>query len=148
MAMIVTAILTTQIGRVARGTIECIQLIEQILDTEHDRWETLLAVGDVEFYTDESGPYPNQQIRVSVSPRNGVAALSFTDHDDPSRSIVNSYNAHGHIPAVGLVFSGDTGAIFPRSALIPIPHAREALMEWLTTRTRPTSIAWVPYDQY
>ena len=146
--MIVTAILTTQIGRAARGIIECTQLIEQILDTEHVRWETLLAVGDIEFYTDQSGPFPNQQLRVSVSPQNGVAALSYTDHDDPDLSIVNSHNPDGYIPAVGLIFNGDTGAIFPRSALIPIPRARAALMEWLKTRTRPTCIEWAPYDQY
>lgn len=143
-----TAILTTQIGRVARGIIECTQLVEQILDTEHERFETLLAIGDSEFYTGASGPYPNHQLRISVSPRQGVAALSYTDHDDPALSIANSHNPDGFIPAVGLVFNGDTGAIFPRSALIPIPRARKALMEWLTTRARPTCISWVPYDQY
>lgn len=148
MAMIVTAILTTQIGRAARGIIECTQLIDQILDTEHVDWETLLAIGDVEFYSDRSGPYPNHQLRVSVSPKNGVAALSYTDHDDPTLSIANSHNPDGHSPGVALVFNGDTGALFPRSALIPIPRARAALMEWLKTRTRPTCIEWVPYDQY
>ncbi|SMC90219.1 Imm1 family immunity protein [Lentzea albidocapillata] len=146
--MIVTAILTTQIGRVARGVIECTQLIDQVLDTEHMTWETLLAVGDVEFYSDQSGPYPNHQIRVSVSPKNGVAALSYTDHDDPALSIANSHNQSDRSPAVDLVFNGDTGALFPRSALIPIPRARVALMEWLRTRTRPTCIEWVPYDEY
>ncbi|MEV6240018.1 Imm1 family immunity protein [Lentzea sp. NPDC051838] len=148
MSMIVTAILSTQIGRSAHGIIECEQLIEEILDTEHLGWETLLAVGDVEFYRDRSGPYPNHQLRVSVSPKNGVAALSYTDHDDPALSIANSHNPDGSSPAIDLVFNGDTRAIFPRSALIPISLARAALTEWLTTRSRPTCIEWVPYDEY
>ncbi|WP_237048376.1 Imm1 family immunity protein [Lentzea guizhouensis] len=146
--MIVTAILTTQIGRVARGIIECTQLIEQVLHTEHTDWETLLSVGDVEFYSERSGPYPNHQLRVSASPRNNIAALSYIDHDDPALSIANSHNPDDNSPFVALVFNGETGAVFPRSALIPIPRARAALMEWLNTRTRPTCIEWVPYDQY
>lgn len=146
--MIVTATLTTQVGRVACGLIECTQLIEQILHTEHTDWETLLAIGDMEFYSNPKGPYPNHQLRISVAPKIGVAALNYTDHDDPTLTIANSYNADDPAIPVDLIFNGDTGAVFPRSAVIPIDHARAALLEWLKTRKRPTCIEWKRYDEY
>lgn len=146
--MILTATLTTQVGRVACGIIECRQLIDEILHTEHTDWETLLAIGDMQYYSDPKGPYPNHQLRISASPARGVAALSYTDHDDPTMTIANSFNA-GELPfAVDLIFNGDTGAVFPQSAAIPIEDAHAALTEWLTTRKRPTCIKWVPYDEY
>ena len=70
------------------------------------------------------------------------------DHDDPQMAIANSYNPKRPLPDVALVFNGATGALFPRSAAIPIAAAGRALVEWLTTRKRPTCIAWRPYDAY
>lgn len=146
--MIVTATLTTQIGRVARGIIECTQLIDQVLKIEHTEWETLLYIGDEQYYSESKGPYPNHQLRVSASPMRGVAALNYTDHDDPMMTIANSINVGGLSYAVDLVFNGDTGAVFPQSAVIPIEDAHAALVEWISTRKRPKCIEWVPYDKY
>jgi Immunity protein Imm1 len=146
--MIVTASLTTGIARVADGPVECRQLIEVILRTEHLDWETILCVGDVEFRRSDDGPFPNHQVRVSARPSTGYAALNYMDHDDPQMAIANSYNLKRPLPDVVLVFNGVTGAVFPRSAAIPIATADRALVEWLTTRKRPTCIAWRSYDAY
>lgn len=146
--MIVTATLTTQVGRVARGVIECTQLVDEILDTEHVDWETLLVVGDVEFFSSPTAEYPNSQMRVSASPANGVGALSYTDHDHPTTPIVNSYNPDRPYFAIDLVFNGTSGSVFPRSAVIPIGHVRMALREWLKTRERPECIDWQTCDDY
>jgi Immunity protein Imm1 len=115
---------------------------------DHVDWETTLSVGDVEFHSTKQGPYPNHQLRISVRPSAGVAALNYTDHDDPRMSIANSYNPKRPLPYVDLIFSGATGAVFPRTAVIPIADARQALTEWLNTRQRPTCIEWRPYDEY
>jgi hypothetical protein len=146
--MIVTATLTTQVGRVARGIIECTQLVDEILNIEHVEWETLLVIGDAEFYKDPDAEYPNQQMRVSASPENRVAALSYTDHDNPITPIVHSYNPDRPYYATDLIFNGTTGAIFPRSAVISIGHARLALKEWIKTRQRPECIDWQTPDDY
>ena len=146
----VTASLTTGVGRVTHGMQESVSLIEEILTMDHVDWETTLSVGDVEFHsTKEEGPYPNHQLRISVRPSASVAALSYIDHDDPQMSIANSYNPKRPLPEVDLIFSGTTASVFPRTAVIPIADARQALTEWLehasdqpasngtrTTRTR------------
>jgi hypothetical protein len=143
-----TATLTTEVGRVTHGMQESVNLIDEILTLDHVDWETTLSVGDVEFHQTKQGPYPNHQLRISVRPSAGVAALNYTDHDDPQMSIANSYNPNRPLPAVDLIFSGATRAVFPRTAVIPIADAREALIEWLETRKRPTCIEWRPYDEY
>lgn len=143
-----TASLTTGVARVTRGMRESINLIEEILTLDHVDWETVLSVGDVEFHSTKQGPYPNHQLRISVRPTAGVAALNYMDHDDPHMSIANSYNPNRPLPDVDLIFSGATGAVFPRTAVIPIADARDALTEWLQTRKRPTRIEWRPYDAY
>jgi hypothetical protein len=71
----VTASLTTGVGRVTHGMREAVSLIEEILTTDHVDWETTLSVGDVEFHSTKQGPYPNHQLRISVRPSAGVAAL-------------------------------------------------------------------------
>lgn len=146
--MIVTASLSTGIARVADGPAQCRQLIDVVLRTEHVEWETILCVGDVEFRRSSAGPFPNHQLRVSVRPSTGYAALNYMDHDDPVMAIANSYNPKRPLPEVALVFSGATGAVFPRAAAIPIAAAGRALAEWLATRQRPTCIEWRPYDAY
>jgi hypothetical protein len=147
-AMIVTASLTTGIACVAHGMSESVRLIDEILTMNHREWETTLYVGDVEFHSTEDGPYPNHQLRISVRPSAGLAALNYMDHDDPDMSIANSYNPERPLPAVDLIFNGATKATFPRTAAIPIADAREALIEWLETRKRPTCVQWRPYDSY
>lgn len=146
--MILTASLTTGIARVAHGMPDSVSLVDQILATNHVRWETTLFVGDVEFHSSKSGPVPNHQFRVSVSPRHNVAALNYMDNDDSDMPIANSYNPLRPVPDIDLIFSGSTGAVFPRTALIPIPQARTALLEWLETRSRPTCVEWRSYDAY
>ncbi|WP_442912734.1 Imm1 family immunity protein [Kutzneria sp. CA-103260] len=146
--MIVTALLTTGVARVSRGLTESHALIEEILCLDHADWESTMAVGDVEFHTSKEGPFPNSQMRVSVSPSAGYAALNYMDHDDPDHPVVNSFNPIRPLPEVFLIFNGSTGAIFPRTAAIPISDARNALIEWLDTRSRPTCIQWRPYDRY
>lgn len=146
--MIVTASLTTGLARVSRGSAESRALIEEILSVEHANWESTLSVGDVEFYSSKEGPYPNNQMRVSASPSAGYAALNYMDHDDPQHPIFNSFNPRRPLPDVFLIFNGSTGAVFPRTAAIPIVDARRALVEWIETRTRPTCIEWRPYDLY
>jgi Immunity protein Imm1 len=145
---IVTASLTTGVARVAHGMAACKQLVDEILQTEHVDWETTLAVGDVEFHHTKAGPFPNHQLRVSVQPATGYAALNYTDHDDPDLPIANSFNPRRPLPEIRLIFSGATGRVFPRAAAIPIVDARRAVIEWLTTRKRPTCIDWRPFDAY
>jgi hypothetical protein len=146
--MIVTASLSSGIACIAHGLSKSTRLIEKVLATEHTTWETTLYVGDIEFHTSKAGPYPNHQMRVSVRPAVGYAALNYMDHDDPQMSIANSYNPQRPPPEVNLIFSGITGLLFPRSAAIPVAAARRALDEWLRTRKRPTCIEWRPFDTY
>jgi Immunity protein Imm1 len=70
------------------------------------------------------------------------------DHDDPLMPIANSFNPKRPLPDVDLIFNGTTGSVFPRTAAIPVAAARKALIEWLETGKRPTSIQWRPYDSY
>lgn len=144
--MVVTALLTTGAVRVTHGMTECAALIEEILVLDHLDQETVLWIGDVEFHSSKEGPYPNCQMRVSTRPSLQVAALNYTDHDDPTISLVNSFNPKADLPEVYLIFNGDTGAVFPQSALIPIADARIGLLEWLRTRSLPTCIEWRPFD--
>ena len=147
--MIVTASLTTDVARVTRGMSASVRLIDELLTMDHVKWETTLYLGDVEFHqTKNEGPFPNHQLRVSVRPSAGLAALNYMDHDDPQIPIANSYNPKRPLPDVDLIFNGSTGAVFPRTALIPIADARKALIEWLQTRKRPICIEWRPYDSY
>jgi hypothetical protein len=146
--MIVTASLTTGVARVTHGEPESVRLIDAILRMDHIDWETTLFVGDVEFHRTKDGPFPNHQLRISVRPSAGLAALNYMDHDDPKMPIANSFNPKRPLPEVDLIFNGTTGAVFPRTAAIPIADARKALIEWLETRKRPTCIDWRPYDSY
>lgn len=146
--MIVTASLTTGIARVVHGMAQSLKLIDEILSMNHTEWETTLFVGEVEFHRSKDGPFPNHQVRVSVSPAYGLAALNYMDHDDPDLPIANSYSLKRPVPEVDLIFNGSTGSVFPRTALIPVSDARKALVEWLQSRTRPTCIEWRPYDAY
>jgi hypothetical protein len=146
--MIVTASLTTDVARVTHGMPESVRLIDQILNMDHVEWETTLYIGDVEFHCTKDGPFPNHQLRISVRPSAGLAALNYMDYDDPDMPIVNSFNPKRPLPEVDLIFNGTTGSVFPRAAAIPVADARRALIEWLETRKRPTCIEWRPYDAY
>jgi len=146
--LIVTASLTTEVARVAHGMRDAVRLIDEILTLDHRDWETTLLVGDVEFHRTKQGPFPNHQLRLSVRPAAGVAALNYTDHDDPDLPIANSYNPTRPPPEVDLIFSGAARSVFPRTAVIPIAEARHALIEWLETRKRPTCIEWRPHEAY
>ena len=146
--VIVTASLTTGIARVSHGTTAAEQLVDEVFRTDHVEWETTLYVGDVEFHCTKDGPFPNHQLRVSVRPSAGCAALNYMDHDDPQMPIANSFNPRPSLAGVRLIFNGSTGSVFPPSAAIPIADARKALAEWLTTRRRPSCIEWRPYDGY
>jgi hypothetical protein len=146
--MIVTASLTTGIARVAHGMRESVRLVDEILRMDHVEWETTLFVGDVEFHRTREGPIPNHQLRISVRPSAGFAAINYMDHDDPLMPIGNSFNPKRPLSEVDLIFNGTTGAVFPRAAAIPVADARKALIEWLETRRRPTCIDWRPYDSY
>jgi hypothetical protein len=146
--MMVTASLTTGIARVTHGMPESIQLIDEILLLDHIDWETTLSVGDVEFHSTKDGPFPNHQVRISVRPSAGLAALNYMDHDDPVMPIANSFNRRRPLPDIDLIFNGTTGSIFPRTAMVSVGDARNALIEWLETRRRPTCIEWRPYDSY
>lgn len=145
--LVLTASLTNDVARAAHGLEESASLIDEILTLEHEHWESVLAVGDVEYYQTKEGPFPNAQMRVSVRPSTGFAALSHTDHGDSRMTIANSYNSATTLPDVFLVFNGETGAVFPRSALILIDDARNALREWVRTRARPTCIEWQPFGK-
>lgn len=146
--MIVTASVTTGVARVVNGMDDAIRLIDEILSLEHTEWETTLFVGEVEFHRSKEGPFPNHQLRVSASPSSGYAALNYMDHDDPEMPIANSFSRRRPVPELDLVFNGSTGAVFPRTAALPITDARAALVEWLRCRRRPTCIEWRPYDSY
>lgn len=146
--LILTASLTTGVARIAHGIRESADLIDAILQLDHTDWETTLSAGDVEFHQTKEGPLPDHQMRVSVQPSSGYAALSYTDNDDPEMPIANSYNPRRPLPKINLIFNGSTNSVFPRSAAIPIADARRALHEWLRTRRRPTCIEWRPYDTY
>ena len=78
----VTASLTTGIARVTHGMAASTCLIEEILRTDHVEWETTLSVGSVEFHSSKAGPFPNHQVRISVSPSAGFAAINYMDHDN------------------------------------------------------------------
>lgn len=145
---VLTASLTTGIARVTHGMRECRDLIDEILRLDHKDWETVLFVGDAEFHQSKAGPYPDQQMRVSARPSSGYAALNHTDNTDLRLTIANSYNARRSLPDIYLVFNGETGSVFPRASAIPIADVRNALDEWLRTRSRPTGIEWRPYDSY
>lgn len=140
--LVVTASLTSDVARVACGTHESIELIDEILGLDHETWESTLHVGDIEFHTSKDGPYPNNQMRVSVRPAAGVAALHYVDHDDPEMSAAYSHTPNPLPSRIYLVFNGETGRLFPQSAIISIVDARAALVEWLHTRKRPQCIDW------
>lgn len=146
--MVLTASLTNGVARVTRGMQESARLIDEILKLDHVDWETTLLVGDVEFHQTADGPYPDHQMRVSVRPSEGYAALNHADNSDPIMSIANSYNPRRPLPDIYLIFNGATGSVFPLAAAIPIADTRNALNEWLRTRRRPTCIEWRPYDAY
>ena len=146
--MIVTASLTTGIARVAHGITASEDLVNELVRTDHVEWETTMYVGDVEFHCTKDGPFPNHQLRLSVRPSVGYAALNYMDHDDAQMPIANSFNPERPLPDVHLIFNGSTGSVFPRAAAIPIVDARTALVEWLETRKRPTCIEWRPFDAY
>jgi Immunity protein Imm1 len=143
-----TASLTTGVARVTHGMRASVRMIDEILNTDHVDWETTLYVGDVEYHSTKHGPYPNHQLRISVRPSAGFAAINYVDHDDPEMSVANSSNPKRPPPEVDLIFNGATGTVFPRTAAIPITEARDALHEWLRTWKRPTCIEWRPYDEY
>jgi hypothetical protein len=146
--MVLTASLTTGVARVVHGIKESARLVDEILKLEHVAWETTLLVGSREFHQSAHGPYPDNQMRVSVQPRAGYAALSYSDNNDPTMSIANSYNPRRPLPGIYLIFNGKTGTVFPATAAISISDARDALNEWLRTRRRPRCIEWHPYDAY
>src|SRR3954467_15104834 len=95
---IVTAVLTSGVARVTHGMRESEDLIDEILTLDHDSWETILSVGDVEFYQTKDGPFPNHKMIVSVKPSRGYAALSYIDNDDPKVTAANSYNPRRPLP--------------------------------------------------
>lgn len=143
---VVTALLTTGAVRATHGIKQCTALIDEILTLDHVDQETSLWVGDVEFHSSKEGPFPNHLMRVSILPSAGCAALSYTDHDDPTVSLVNSHNPAPTFPEVYLIFNGETGDVFPQSAMIPIVDARAALLEWVRTRSLPACIEWQPFN--
>jgi len=146
--MIVTASLTTGIARVAKGMPAAVRLVDLVLRTDHPEWETTMYVGDVEYHRTKDGPYPSHQLRISVRPSSGYAALNYIDHADPHMPIANSFNPQLPPPDVRLIFNGTIGSVFPPTAAIPIERARVAVVEWLRTRKRPSCIAWQSFDNY
>lgn len=146
--LILTASLTTGAALVKRGIGQASSLIDEIVTLDHDAWETILYVGDVEFHRTMKGPFPDQQMRVSVRPSASYAALNHADINEESMPVANSYNPTVPIPNIYLIFNGGTGAVFPRTAAMPIDNVRDALHEWLRTRRRPTCIEWRPSDIY
>ncbi|WP_370942552.1 Imm1 family immunity protein [Amycolatopsis sp. cg5] len=143
-----TASLTNEVACVARSMRESLELIDDTLKLEHLDWESVLYVGDTEYYQTKSGPVPNHQMRVSVRPSSGYGALNYMDHSDSGTPIMNSYNPKRPLPSIDLVFNGSTGAVFPQTAILPIADIRRALVEWIETRSRPTCIKWLPYDMH
>ncbi|MFD8492385.1 Imm1 family immunity protein [Amycolatopsis sp. NPDC059657] len=146
--MLLTAALTTGVARVTRGMRESTRLVDEILALDHVNFETIMTVGNTEFHSTKDGPFPNHQLRISVRPSTGFAALNYMDNDDAQMPIANSFNPKRPLPEVDLIFNGSTGSVFPRTALISIGNARNAVIEWLETRERPTCIEWRPYDSF
>ncbi|RSM64103.1 hypothetical protein DMH04_51940 [Kibdelosporangium aridum] len=147
--LVVTASLTSGVARVTYGMRDSIDLINEILRLEHTTWETTLQIGDEEYLrSKDEGPFANHQMRISVSPSANYAALNYTDHDMQDSPIVNSYSTKRPVPEMDLIFNGATGTVFPRTALISVSDARNALTEWLTTRQLPMCIDWRPYDPH
>ncbi|HEX5407996.1 MAG TPA: Imm1 family immunity protein [Pseudonocardiaceae bacterium] len=145
-SLVLTASLTTGVACVVRGFRESVTLIDKVLTLDHTEWETILLVGDGEFRRTPTGPFPDHQMRVSVKPSAGYAALNYMDNNDRQMAIANSYNPARPPPPISLIFNGRTGATFPPAAAISIAQAREALQQWLRTRERPTCIQWQRYD--
>jgi hypothetical protein len=96
--MIVTASLTTGIACVAHGITASADLVDEVVKTDHVEWETTMYVGDVEFHCTKDGPFPNHQLRLSVRPSVGYAALNYMDHDDAQMPIANSFNPKRPLP--------------------------------------------------
>jgi hypothetical protein len=147
-SLIVTASLTTGVVRVVHGITAARRLVDDILSTDHVEWETTMSIGLAEFHRTKAGPFPNHQLRISVRPSAGYAALNYIDHDDPHMPIANSYNPLRPRPRLYLIFNGSTGSVFPRAAALPLGAARDALAEWLETWQRPACIQWRPFDAY
>lgn len=145
--VVLTALLTTGVVRVMHGMTQCAALIEEILTLDHVDQETNLWIGDMEYHRSKDGPFPNHLMRVSARPSVQCAALSYTDHDDPTASLVTSFHSGQDLPEVYLIFNGETGDVFARSAVIPLVDARNALLEWIRTRSLPTNINWRPFGQ-
>ncbi|GAA2999619.1 Imm1 family immunity protein [Actinokineospora diospyrosa] len=144
---ILTASLTTGVARVAHGIEASTELIAEVLRLDHNEWETILLLGDQQFHQTKNGPFPDQQLRVTVRPTLGYAALNHSDtNSDPP--IANSYNPRLSTPDLVLIFNGSTRTVFPRTAAIPIADAQLALDQWLLTQRRPTCINWQPFDHY
>ena len=146
--VVITASLTNGLARVEYGMPAAVALVDEVLKLNHIHWETTLYVGQTEFYRTKAGPLPNHQLRISVRPSAGVAALNYMDHDDPRQPISNSSNTRYHVFDVDLIFNGSTGLVFPRTAVLPIPDVRRALIEWLHTWQRPRCVDWQPFDSY
>nr|WP_083466877.1 Imm1 family immunity protein [Kibdelosporangium sp. MJ126-NF4] len=142
--IVVTASLTKGGARVTHGIRESVLLVDEILVLDHDYQESCLYIGDHEFYQSTDGPIPDHQMRVSVRPSSGVAALNHMDQG----SVANSHNPQRPPPPFDLIFNGKTGMVFPRTALISVSNARRALIEWLQTRRRPSCIEWRSFDPY
>jgi hypothetical protein len=97
--VIVTASLTTGIARVSHGIIASAQLVDEIFRTDHVEWETTLHVGDVEFHCTKDGPFPNHQLRISVRPSVGYAALNYMDHAIHACQLQTHSIQDAHCPA-------------------------------------------------
>jgi hypothetical protein len=124
--------------------LEAIALVDEMLALDHESGESTLLIGDAEYFTSKDGPYPNHQMRVSVRPHQGIAALHYVDHDDAVMSAAYSYSSSfsSQPPEVYLIFRGDTGRLFPQQSIISIADARAAILEWLRTGQRPRCIEW------
>lgn len=140
-----TAALTTGLACVKSGLHDCTRLMDRVLATDHTDWESTMFIGDEEYFRTKKGPFPNHQLRISVDPLRGFAAIAYMDHDDLKMPLAYSLNPRQPAPQVDLIFSGATGAFFPRTCAIPLADARQALIEWLNTRKRPNSIKWCAY---
>ncbi|SFE38871.1 Immunity protein Imm1 [Actinopolyspora alba] len=95
-------------------------------------------------FREADGPeFPDGRLRVSVRP-DGWAALNYVDPDAPNGALVDTYNPDsGDQPLPALPFDPD-GIDFPASASIPLDQAREAIIEYCRTGTRPESVRWQP----
>jgi hypothetical protein len=98
-----TASLTIGVARVTHGMQASVNTID------HVDWETTLTVGDVEFRSTTEGPFPKHRLRISARPSAGLAALNYTDHDDPQMSIANSYNPKRPLPETDLISAARQG---------------------------------------